>query len=125
RVAQVRLIFRPWIPQASDLVLPTFLSNPLLYVQFFNFIANPNDRPELAMWTVERTYTVDQHGKRYRCGGVVLLTDVTHAVELIPEYGNKVDGKISSATCLESYDRFFLNNFTDKESYHTFSTEFT
>ncbi|KAG1718386.1 hypothetical protein EDD22DRAFT_983580 [Suillus occidentalis] len=125
RVAQVRLIFRPRIPQASDLVLPTFLSNPLLYVQFFNFIANPNDRPELAMWTVERTYTVDQHGKRYRCGGVVLLTDVTHAVELIPEYGNKVDGKISSATCLESYDRFFLNNFTDKESYHTFSTEFT
>ncbi|KAG1759913.1 hypothetical protein EDD22DRAFT_781898, partial [Suillus occidentalis] len=124
-VVQVRLIFRPRIPQASDLVLPTFLSNPLLYIQFFNFIANPNDHPELAMWTVEHTYTVDQHGKRYRCGGVVLLTDMTHAVKLIPEYGNKVDGKISSTTCLESYDCFFLNNFTDKESYHTFSTEFT
>lgn len=65
----------------------------------------------------------DQHGK-HRCGGVVPLTSVTHAVELIPEYGEKVDEKISSAICLESYDRFFLNNFADKESYHTLSTEF-
>ncbi|KAG1830962.1 hypothetical protein DFJ58DRAFT_719600 [Suillus subalutaceus] len=125
RVAQVRLIFQPKIPQVSDLVLPTFLSSPLLYIQFFHFVANPNDCPELAMWTIERTYMVDKHGKHYRCGGVVSLVDVTHAVELIPEYGSKVDEKISSATCLEGYDRFFLNSFADKESYHTFSTEFT
>ncbi|KAG1880082.1 hypothetical protein F4604DRAFT_1541675, partial [Suillus subluteus] len=122
--AQVHLIFRPKIPQASNLVLPMFLSSPLLYVQFFHFVTHPNDRPELAMWTVEHTYMIDQHGKHYRCGGVVSLTDVTHAVKLIPEYGNKVDEKISSATSLESYDQFFLNSFTDKESYHTFSTEF-
>ncbi|KAG1882075.1 hypothetical protein F4604DRAFT_1879530 [Suillus subluteus] len=125
RVAQVRLIFQPKIPRASDLVLPTFLSSPLLYIQFFHFVANPNDRPELAMWTVECTYMVDEHGKRYRCGSVVSLVDVTHAVELIPEYGSKVDEKISSSTCLEGYDWFFLNSFADKESYHTFSTEFT
>lgn len=67
---------------------------------------------------------IDQRGRRCRCGGVVSLTDVTHAVELIPEYGNKVDERISSATSSESYDRFFLNSFADKESYHTFSTEF-
>ncbi|KAG1906697.1 uncharacterized protein F5891DRAFT_1125523 [Suillus fuscotomentosus] len=97
---------------------------PLLYIQYFDFIANPNDRPKLAMWTVEQSYVVDQHGKRYRRGGAVLLTDVTHAVELIPEYGEKVNKDISATTCLESYDRFFLNNFADKESYHTFSTEF-
>jgi hypothetical protein len=76
------------------------------------------------MWTVERSYVVGQHGERYRHGGVVLLTDVTHTVELIPEYGDKVNKNVSSATCLESYDRFFLNNFADKESYHTLSTEF-
>ncbi|KAG2039998.1 hypothetical protein BDR03DRAFT_932839 [Suillus americanus] len=101
----------PKIPRASNLVLPMFLSSPLLYVQFFHFVANPSNRPELAMWTVEHTYMIDQHGECYRCGGVVSLTDV--------------DKKISSATSLESYDRFFLNSFTDKESYHTFSTEFT
>ncbi|KAG1892914.1 uncharacterized protein F5891DRAFT_1131436 [Suillus fuscotomentosus] len=105
RVAQVRLIFQPKVPHASNLVLPTYLSSPLLYIQYFDFVANPNDRPELAMWTVERSYVVDQHGKRYRRGGVVLLTDVTHAVELIPEYGEKVNKDISATTCLESYDR--------------------
>ncbi|KAG2357121.1 hypothetical protein BDR07DRAFT_1453197 [Suillus spraguei] len=115
-VAQVWLIFQPKISRASDLVLPTFLSSLLLYVQFFHFIANSNNRPKLAMWMVEHTYTV---------WGVVSLVDVTHAVELIPEYGSKVDEKISSATCLESYDWFFMNSFADKESYHTFSTEFT
>ncbi|KAG1881858.1 hypothetical protein C8R48DRAFT_586069 [Suillus tomentosus] len=49
----------------------------------------------------------------------------THTVKLIPEYGQKVDKKISPAICLESYDHFFLNNFADKDSYHTLSTEFT
>ncbi|KAG1861774.1 hypothetical protein DFJ58DRAFT_871731 [Suillus subalutaceus] len=108
-----------------DTVLINVMGDDGQTIQFFHCVANPNDCPELAMWTVERTYMIDQHGERYRCGGVVSLTDVTHTVELIPEYGNKVDEKISSATSLESYDWFFLNSFTDKESYHTFSTEFT
>ncbi|KAG2339117.1 hypothetical protein BDR05DRAFT_977844 [Suillus weaverae] len=69
-VAQVRLIFQPKIPHASDLVLPSYLSCPLLYVQYFDFIASPNDHPELAMWTVEHSYVEDQHVK-CRCGGVV------------------------------------------------------
>ncbi|KAG1778129.1 hypothetical protein EV702DRAFT_1179099 [Suillus placidus] len=123
-VAQVRLIFQPKIPRASDLVLPSYLSCPLLYVQYFDFIASPNDRPELTMWTVECSYVEDQHVK-CRCGGVVPLMSVTHTVKLIPDYGTKVDEKISSAICLESYDHFFLNNFADKESYHTLSMEFT
>ncbi|KIK33427.1 hypothetical protein CY34DRAFT_27043 [Suillus luteus UH-Slu-Lm8-n1] len=113
----------PNLPRTSDLVLPSYLSCPLLYIQYYHFVASPNDCPELAMWMVECSYVEDQHGKR-RCGGVVPLMSVTHAIELIPEYGEKVDEKISSAICLESYDRFFLNTFADKESYHIFSTEF-
>jgi len=84
-------------------------------------VARPDERPDVAMWTVQRMYCQDQ-GSRY--GAVVPLTDVTHAVELIPDYGEKVNSNISSAVSLESYERFFLNNFADKESYHTFSTEF-
>ncbi|KAG1838713.1 hypothetical protein DFJ58DRAFT_668180 [Suillus subalutaceus] len=122
-VAQVQLIFLLNLPHASNLVLPSYLSCPLLYIQYYHFVASPNDRPERAMWTVEHSYVEDQHGK-HRCGGVVPLTSATHTVELIPEYGEKMDEKISSAVCLESYDRFFLNNFADKESYHTLSTEF-
>ncbi|KAG1855180.1 hypothetical protein DFJ58DRAFT_716259 [Suillus subalutaceus] len=106
RVAQVRLIFQPNLPRASNLI------------QYYHFVASPNDHPELAIWTVKRSYVEDQHGK-HRCGGVVPLTSVTHTVELIPEYCEKIDEKISLTICLESYDCFFLNNFADKESYHT------
>ncbi|KAG2085487.1 hypothetical protein BD769DRAFT_1632797 [Suillus cothurnatus] len=116
RVAQVRLIFQPTIRRGSDLDLPTCLSTPLLYIQYFHFTTSPDEQPELAMWTVERTYVQDN--------AVVQITDVTHAIELIPCFGEKVANGVSSATCLESYERFFLNNFADKESYHTFSTEF-
>ncbi|KAG2140491.1 uncharacterized protein EDB93DRAFT_1241855 [Suillus bovinus] len=123
-VAQVHLIFQPTVQQGSNLELPSYLSDPLLYVQVFRFIHNPDDHPELAMWTVERTYTQDGNGNRCREGAVVRVTDVTHVVELIPVYGEAMANGMSSATCLESYDRFFLNSFADKESYHISSTEF-
>ncbi|KAG1885930.1 uncharacterized protein F5891DRAFT_1132660 [Suillus fuscotomentosus] len=109
---------------SSNLELPLCLSDPLLYVQLFHFISSPDDHPELAMWTVERTYTQEENGNRCRKGAVIRVTDVMHAVELIPVYGEAVANSVSSATSLECYDHFFLNNFADKESYHTFSTEF-
>ncbi|KAG1832537.1 hypothetical protein EV424DRAFT_1342483 [Suillus variegatus] len=93
--------------------LPTYLSTPLLYVQYFHFIISPDKQPELSMWTVECSQ-----------GAVVQITDVTHAIELIPCFGEKVASDISSATCLERHEHFFLNNFADKESYHTFSLSF-
>ncbi|KAG1765674.1 hypothetical protein EDD22DRAFT_1014434 [Suillus occidentalis] len=124
RVAQVRLIFQPMIQRGSNLDLPTYLSTPLLYIQFFHFITSPHEQPELAMWSVERTYVQDNAGNRYRHGAVVPVTDITHAVELIPCFGEKAASGVSSATCLESYERFLLNNFADKESYQSFSTEF-
>ena len=73
---------------------------------------------------MERAYTQDHNGNRHREGVVIRVTDVTHAVELIPVFGEAVAKDVTSATCLEHYECFFLNNFADKESYHTFSTEF-
>ncbi|KAG2740565.1 hypothetical protein P692DRAFT_20753108, partial [Suillus brevipes Sb2] len=123
-VAQVRLIFQPTVRRGSKLELPSYLSDPLLYVQFYRFISSPDQCPEVAMWVVERTYMQDENGNRHREGAVIRVTDITHAVELIPVYGEAVVNNVSSATCLETYERFFLNSFADKESYHTFSTEF-
>ncbi|KAG0692408.1 hypothetical protein DFH29DRAFT_992564 [Suillus ampliporus] len=123
-VAQVRLIFQPTIRRGSKVELPSYLSNPLLYVQYFRFVSSPDERPELMMWTVERAYTQDENGNRHREGAVVQVTDVMHAVELIPVYGEAVGDGVSSATSLETYECSFLNSFADKESYHTFSTEF-
>ncbi|KAG1795240.1 uncharacterized protein BJ212DRAFT_1489820 [Suillus subaureus] len=123
-VTQVRLIFQPTIQQGSDVELPACLSNLLLYVQYFCFISCPEDHPELMMWTVEHVYTHDANGNCHRQGAIMQVMDATHAVELIPEYGEAVDKSMTSATCLESYKCFFLNNFADKESYHVFSTKF-
>jgi hypothetical protein len=50
---------------------------------------------------------VEDQCAKHRCSSVVPLMSVTHTVELIPEYGEKVDEKVSSAVCLESYDPFF------------------
>ncbi|KAG2060441.1 hypothetical protein BDR06DRAFT_979327 [Suillus hirtellus] len=107
-----------------NMELPLYLSNPLLYVQYFHFISRPEDHPELMMWSVEHMYTHDANGNHHRHGAVVRLMDANHAAKLIPEYGEAVDKSMTSATCLESYEHFFLNNFADKESYHAFSTEF-
>jgi len=52
-ITQVRLIFQPMVQRGSNLELPSYLSNPLLYIQFFCFIFSPDDCPELMMWTVE------------------------------------------------------------------------
>ncbi|KAG1786661.1 uncharacterized protein HD556DRAFT_1434660 [Suillus plorans] len=51
---------------SSDVELPSYLSNPLLYVQYFCFISRPEDRPELMMWTVECVYTHDANGNHHR-----------------------------------------------------------
>lgn len=119
-VAQVRLVFEPVI-RGDSKPLPSYLSGPLIYVNHFSFVSSPDERPDVAMWTVQRKPRQGQDG---RYGTVVPLTNVTHVVELIPDYGEKADGTISSATALESYKHFFLNNFADKECYHSLSTEF-
>ncbi|KAG2131511.1 hypothetical protein BD769DRAFT_1627765 [Suillus cothurnatus] len=43
RVAQVRLIFQPTIRRGSNLDLPTCLSTPLLYIQYFHFTTSPDE----------------------------------------------------------------------------------
>ncbi|KAG2045899.1 hypothetical protein BDR06DRAFT_900040 [Suillus hirtellus] len=113
-----------FITSSRPLYLPTYLSTLLLYIQYFHFITSPDEQPKLSMWTVEHSYVQDNTGNRYRQGTVVQITDITHTIELIPCFGEKVASDISLATCLEHHKHFFLNNFADKESYHTFSTEF-
>lgn len=55
---------------------------------------------------------------------IVSLTDVTHAIELIPDYGERVDRNVTSTTSLEMYETFYLNSFSDKEWYHLLHADF-
>jgi hypothetical protein len=49
-------------------------------------------------------------------GDVVPLTDVCE-VELVPQYGSKMDSRLNANTSLELAENFYLNDFADKETF--------
>ncbi|KAG1876683.1 hypothetical protein DFJ58DRAFT_909883 [Suillus subalutaceus] len=122
-IVQVRMVFM-LSPRGSQ--LPTELKEPLLYVELFEIAAPPEAEPHIGMYRVRRSFYRARDGSpsRTRIGKIVRLVDVTHAVELIPIYGETMDRSVSSTTSLERYDNFYLNAFSDKEWYHTLHADF-
>lgn len=96
-VAQVRIVFQPTLPQGSRAQIPECLSQVLVYIQHFDFIV-PGPEPSTGMWMVRRSYTrhPSQPERVIRCGSIVPLTDVTHAVELIPVYQGPLGKDVNS-----------------------------
>ncbi|KAG1884610.1 hypothetical protein F4604DRAFT_1878654 [Suillus subluteus] len=86
-VAQVRTIFQPTLPKGSCAQVAKCLSQPLVYIQLFDFVV-PGPEPSTGMWMVRRSYTrhPSQSERVIRCGCIIPLTDVTHVVEIIPVY---------------------------------------
>jgi hypothetical protein len=121
-VAQVRAVFQPVAPR--HVTLPHYLADqPLLFVQYYEIVENPGNQPAISMYMVARRYREGPTGQRMRLGAVIPLTDVTHAVELIPVYGQGANRTASAATSMEVYERFYLNNFSDKEVYHSLRSD--
>lgn len=121
-VAQVRAIFQPIPPRHGT--LPDYLADkPLIYVQYYEIVGHPHDEPAISMYVVARQYHNGPDGQRMRLGAVIPLTDVTHAVELIPMYGTGADRTVGAATSMELYEHFYLNNFSDKEIYHALRSD--
>ena len=120
-VVQVRAVFA-LSPRGSP--LPVGLSMPLLYVQHFAFTGTPADQPDVGMFSLHRKFVNNPDGSVSRVGSIISMLDVVHAVELIPKYGASARRDVTSETCLEVYDDFYLNNFSDKEWYYTMNHEF-
>jgi hypothetical protein len=120
-IAQVRMVFSL---STKGPPLPPALTQPLLYVQLFEVIARPQDDPAVMMFRVKRQFATGPDGGRVRVGTIVPMVDVTHAIELIPVYGERADRSVTSSTSLEHYDTFYLNSFSDKEWYHTLHENF-
>ncbi|KAG2085470.1 uncharacterized protein F5147DRAFT_748705 [Suillus discolor] len=98
-VAQVRAVFQPVAPR--HVTLPHYLADqPLLYVQYYEIVANPGDQPAISMYTVAQKYREGLAGQQ-RLGAIIPITDVTHAVELIPVYGEGANCMVSAATSME------------------------
>ncbi|KAG1874853.1 hypothetical protein F4604DRAFT_1880763 [Suillus subluteus] len=104
--------------------LPPKLAEPLIYVQLFEVISRPQEDPAVMMYCVRRRVETGPDGTVARVGMIVPLIDVTHAVELIPEYGERFNRNVTAATSLELYDTFYLNSFSDKEWYHSLHADF-
>ncbi|KAH7909168.1 hypothetical protein BJ138DRAFT_1200335 [Hygrophoropsis aurantiaca] len=121
-VAQVRAVFQPKVRPNEQ--LPPFLAQPLLYVQYFQWAARPEDDPSVGMWMVERVYRQGPWGDQ-RHGAVIPMTDVTHTAELIPVYGERLDRRVTMENSMEAFRYYYLNNYSDKEIFHTLQTEFS
>ena len=92
---QVRIVFQPIARPSSP--LPPHLSQILMYAQYFRFAGqqrNANgvllEETDVDMFLLERHLrsTRLSNGERMRMGDIIPLTDVSHAVEIIPVYGN-------------------------------------
>ncbi|KAF8837472.1 hypothetical protein BDN67DRAFT_909154 [Paxillus ammoniavirescens] len=90
--------------------------------QHFDIVELPDNITN--MYKVTRSYSVDPSGHRQRIGAVIPITDVMHAVELIPVYGHQHNHEATAEVSLEAYDHFYLNNYSDKEWYHTISENY-
>ncbi|KAG1828797.1 hypothetical protein EV424DRAFT_1470990 [Suillus variegatus] len=120
-VAQVRMVFSlskkgPPLPAERDQIF--------LYVQLFKVVACPQDDVGVMMFRVKCCFVTGPDGTQVRVGMIIPLLDVTHTIKLIPVYGDRANRAVDSSTCLESYDTFYLDNFSDKEWYHTLHTDF-
>ncbi|KAG1819088.1 uncharacterized protein BJ212DRAFT_1446220 [Suillus subaureus] len=100
----------PTLPKGSRVQVTECLSQPLVYIQLFDFVV-PGSKPSTGMWMVRRSYT--QHPSQ--------LEDIMHTVEIIPVYQGPLGKDVNSGNSLEVFNEYFLNNFTDKELYHSLS----
>ncbi|KIK82352.1 hypothetical protein PAXRUDRAFT_153868, partial [Paxillus rubicundulus Ve08.2h10] len=51
----------------------------------------------------------------HHLGLVIPLTEVTHAVDLVPVFGQEVNHTVTAAMSQEHYNCFYLNFYADKE----------
>ncbi|KAG2356110.1 hypothetical protein BDR07DRAFT_1537127, partial [Suillus spraguei] len=67
---------------------------------------------------------LDQPQSRTQRSSIIPLTYITHGVELIPVYDTLLPKEVNSSNSLEIFNEYFLNNFADKELYHTLAVAF-
>ncbi|KIK75647.1 hypothetical protein PAXRUDRAFT_172149 [Paxillus rubicundulus Ve08.2h10] len=92
-VAQVQVVFQPKI--CAPAILPPWLSVPLLYVKVFQLVHHDSD---MGMWIIDQQFFPATDGQTVvRLGRVILLTNVSHPVELIPIYGTSVSHTVTAS----------------------------
>jgi hypothetical protein len=111
-VAQVRAVFKP----KSKRTLPPYLTAvPLCYVRYFRILLLSAGRESVGLHQVERMDPLIAPPT-----GIIPLTHIVRLLDLIPIFNTAFsDMPPSSKTCLEGYGCYYLNTFSDKETFHT------
>jgi len=119
---QVKLLFSPILSQgfAGGLQQPVFF-----YGQSFKFLLAHQEvvdrvnvfkpTPNIDMFLLHR----HMRSNRQRIGDIVCLTDIREVVELVLNFGAKMDNKLDCNNSLNIPNTFHLNNFADKEMFHS------
>ncbi|KAF8519258.1 hypothetical protein JB92DRAFT_3293102 [Gautieria morchelliformis] len=119
RIAQVRLIFAA----SKDVTgkkkeFPGGLPVPKLFA-YVEWFSKPHPEPSkyIDMFEVKRLQ--DKNGEKQ--GGIVPIEWIVQPCPLVPRYSQGDVGQLEfdEYTCLEKYDRFFINSFHDQLTYQT------
>lgn len=54
-----------------------------------------------------------------RLGDIFKLTDIREIIELVPRFGERMPDGLDCNNSLELMKSFYINNFSDKETFHT------
>ena len=55
-------------------------------------------------------------------GDIIKLMDIREIVELVPRFGTRMDDGLNCDNSLNLPNSFYLNNFSDKDTFHTILT---
>jgi hypothetical protein len=121
------MVFQP-VPRAQRKNHPV-----LLYVEKFAFVGRRAEdgtrleEEDVDMYLLRRQFRsqVLSNGQRARLGDIIPITSVARTVDLVPVFGAQKDLQITAKNTLEYPTDFYLNNFSDKETYQTVLREFT
>jgi hypothetical protein len=126
-VVQLRLIFRIVHPPDSAIPLGSPTDSFLAYVQRFDVVpqvrsSGSNTRshvPERStnMYVLKRSTRADGAW----LGDIVPLSHIRVAVDLVPQFMDAADSRLTKESSLEYSSEFLLNHFFDKQLYYSLS----
>jgi hypothetical protein len=109
----------------SPVIIPTTSQSPIyIYGQFFKFSSLHRElvggidiftpAPNIKMFSLNHHFRANGS----RMGDIIPLSEVREVVELVPQFGSKMDINLNSVNSLELADSFYMNHFADKETFH-------
>ena len=113
QIAQVNVIFS--LPTNVGLFAPDVYVPPYLaYVEWFTAFESDAEDDHL-LYDVERA--VDDNNQPY--ASVIPLDNISRSIHLFPQFNFPVSRDWTSETVLNDCDRFYVNSFTDRHTFHT------